>query len=121
MGEKRITANSLCMIRRWFTLSTSCFTSRLVDMLLSNLGNLTMFVFSLTYPQASARNRCPATWWAFLFVNFRPSNLGLFGFPLQTCPREKKKKEKRGERKGRKRRKLLRTLIPLLTTTTEAS
>merc|ERR1712118_166103 len=83
MGEKRITANSLCMIRRWFTLSTSCFTSRLVDMLLSNLGNLTMFVFSLAYSQASARKRCPATWWAFLFVNFRPSNLGLFGFSLQ--------------------------------------
>ena len=36
-----------------------------------------------------------ATWWAFLFVNFRPSNLALFGFSLQTRPREKKEKKRR--------------------------
>jgi hypothetical protein len=30
-----------------------------------------------------------------LFVNFRPSNLGLFGFPLQSSNTSAKKKKKR--------------------------
>ena len=44
-----------------------------------------------------------ATWWACLTVNFRPSNLGLFGFPLQAHARENKRKKKEKEReRGRK-------------------
>ena len=33
--------------------------------------------------------------WAFLIVNFRPSNLGLLGFPLQSHAREKKEKKRK--------------------------
>ena len=36
-----------------------------------------------------------------LIVNFRPSNLGLFGFPLQAHAREKKRREKRKQKKVR--------------------
>ena len=38
-----------------------------------------------------------------MIVNFRPSNLGLFGFPLQAHAREKRKKTGKNLRKKERR------------------